>query len=164
MLARPPTGRGKIQELLERKLPCPGSANRCSGKVYWQHCEGTKCRIDIHKTGWGLLRHKGLHNHPWPNSKKPDPLACSDLVAEIKKNPKATALQLKIGTTGSDKNLSSITDIHESFGNADRARYYRRQILNDIKEDTDKKGGGGDKFLHDMFQWDWLSCLTFFSL
>ncbi|OAV85732.1 hypothetical protein PTTG_30312, partial [Puccinia triticina 1-1 BBBD Race 1] len=151
----PPTGPGKIAELLSTNPVCPGFANQCPGKVYWQECEGTRCRLDIHKTGWGLLRHEGFHNHPWPHPKKPDPLALADLADAIKKNPQATALQLKIGqATGPDKQLDTITDIHESLGNSDRARYYRREILKEIDEVEDKKGGGGDKFLNDMFQWD----------
>jgi hypothetical protein len=42
------------------------------------------------------LRHKGHHNHPWPEAKKPDKLAKETLKKEIMKNPKAGALALKV--------------------------------------------------------------------
>ncbi|POW14230.1 hypothetical protein PSHT_07487 [Puccinia striiformis] len=150
----PPTGRNKIKELLERNPGCPGTAGRCTGKIYHQHCSGTKCRFDIHESGWGLLRHKGFHDHPWPTPKKPDRLPLSEVAVEVKKNHKATALQLKIGNTGrADEPIKSVVDIHESLGNDDRLRYYRRQILNNVVDGPEKMNGGGDNFLHDMFQW-----------
>ncbi|POW01003.1 hypothetical protein PSTT_12719 [Puccinia striiformis] len=143
----PPTGRNKIKELLERKPGCLGTAGRCTGKIYHQHCSGTKCRFDIHESGWGLLQHKGFHNHFWPTPKKPDPLAMSEMATEVKKNPKATALQLKIGNTGrANEPIKSIVEIHESLGNDDRLRYYRRQILNNVVDGPEKMNGGGETF------------------
>ncbi|KAI7956323.1 hypothetical protein MJO29_007722 [Puccinia striiformis f. sp. tritici] len=76
------------------------------------------------------------------------------MATEVKKNPKATALQLKIGNTGrADEPIKSIVEIHESLGNDDRLRYYRRQILNNVVDGPEKMNGGGDNFLHDMFRW-----------
>ncbi|POW21224.1 hypothetical protein PSHT_02634 [Puccinia striiformis] len=153
-----PTGRDKIKELLSRNSPCPGAAGRCKGKVYWQDCRTTRCRVNIHKSGWGLLRHEGFHDHPWPTPKKPDLEALEEFFDEVKKNPKATALQLRVGTgTGSDnhKPISSLVDIHESLGNADRLRYYRRLALKEVEECASKKNGGsgGDSVIFDMIQW-----------
>ncbi|KAI7948710.1 hypothetical protein MJO29_010375 [Puccinia striiformis f. sp. tritici] len=152
----PPTGRNKIKEFLSKDPPCPGSAGRCPGKVCWRNCTNTKIRFDIHSSGWALLRHQGLHDHPWPTPKKPDPEALEELAEEVKKNPKATALQLKIGNaTSSEQPINSVVDIHESFGNTDRLRYYVRQIRKEFEEAPKMMngGGGGDGFLHDMFQW-----------
>ncbi|KAA1133612.1 hypothetical protein PGTUg99_027282 [Puccinia graminis f. sp. tritici] len=44
-------------------------------------------------TGWN---HQGFHDHPWPTSKKADPLTKKLLALEVAKNPKAGALQLKV--------------------------------------------------------------------
>ncbi|POW02868.1 hypothetical protein PSTT_11511 [Puccinia striiformis] len=136
---------GPTIKIFARNSPCPGAAGRCKGKVYWQDCRTTRCRVDIHKSGWGLLRHEGFHDHPWPTPKKPDPEALEEFFDEVKKNPKATALQLRVGTgTGSDnhKPISSVVDIHESLGNADRLRYYRRLALKEVEECASKKNGG----------------------
>ncbi|EHS64724.1 uncharacterized protein PGTG_22420 [Puccinia graminis f. sp. tritici CRL 75-36-700-3] len=93
----PPTGQGKIEELIGSNRSCPASGGECPGKVHWQACTGTRLRFDIEiGTGWGLLRHTGFHNHPWPDPKKPDPLAKKMLALEVAKNPKAGALQLKV--------------------------------------------------------------------
>ncbi|PLW52386.1 hypothetical protein PCASD_00218 [Puccinia coronata f. sp. avenae] len=113
----------------------------------------------LRSSGWGLLRHKGFHNHPWPTPKKPNPLAKKDLAAQIMKNPKASALQLKIGEVGdpetSQAPFEAVVAIHELLGNLDRLQYYRRDILRPICSNrTKKKGDVGDKFIHDMFQWD----------
>ncbi|OAV96886.1 hypothetical protein PTTG_12478 [Puccinia triticina 1-1 BBBD Race 1] len=61
----PPTGAGKIEELLDTNAPCPGKAGKCKGKVYWQACEDTSIRFDFHTSGWALLRHHGFHDHRW---------------------------------------------------------------------------------------------------
>ncbi|POV97464.1 hypothetical protein PSTT_15030 [Puccinia striiformis] len=163
----PPTSRDKIMKellscpnfCLHKNPTCQGSAGRCPGNVYWHKCTGTKICFDIHTSGWALLRHQGLHNHPWPALKKPNPLALVELASEIKKNPKASALELKIGsTTGPDQPINSVVDIHDSLGNSDWLHYYQRQILALYRELPETKGGnGGNKFLNDIFQWDELS-------
>ena len=80
-----------------RNPQCKGLEGQCPGKVYWQRCFNTHTRFDCHwKSGWGLLRHRGVHNHQWPSSKKPDPLSMQDLADAVKNNPKASALQLKV--------------------------------------------------------------------
>jgi hypothetical protein len=69
-------------------------------------------RVDVNtKTGWGLMRHKGIHNHPWPKAKKPDPLSKAAFKAEVMKNPKAGAFKLKVCTTMAC--LSSLTLLSE---------------------------------------------------
>ncbi|EGG04860.1 uncharacterized protein MELLADRAFT_88518 [Melampsora larici-populina 98AG31] len=83
--APPPTAEGKAAEYIK------------DGTHIWTQCPGTVCRIDIQKdTGWGVLRHSGFHAHPWPASKKADPLAMLDLTQEVVKNPKAGPLVLKV--------------------------------------------------------------------
>ncbi|OAV90961.1 hypothetical protein PTTG_28135 [Puccinia triticina 1-1 BBBD Race 1] len=136
---------------------CPGAAGRCPGKVTWEACNGTALRFDFHiPSGWALLRHRGLHDHPWPESKKPDPLARADLKAEIVKNPSAGAFKLKMGQPSTlDDPITSVTEIHGSFINADRLRYYRRLMLRELNIVPDKLGAGvGDKFMMDLFQWN----------
>ncbi|OAV95379.1 hypothetical protein PTTG_26661 [Puccinia triticina 1-1 BBBD Race 1] len=155
----PPTGRGKIREFLDAKLPCEGSAGECPGTVYWKECKGTCIRFDTHKeTGWGLMRYHGYHDHPWPTAKKADPLSRAEFSEEIKKNPKASALELKVGAPNPDAThqaFTSVVDIHESFGNSDRLRYLRREILRELNLGPENKGAGmSDKFIMGMFDWD----------
>ncbi|PLW43260.1 hypothetical protein PCASD_06984 [Puccinia coronata f. sp. avenae] len=79
-VALPPTAPGSVDKLLARKPKCKGAAGRCPGTVSWQACSETGCRFDINQdTGWGLMRHRGTHNHPWPESKKPHELAQEEL-------------------------------------------------------------------------------------
>ncbi|OAV97600.1 hypothetical protein PTTG_26010 [Puccinia triticina 1-1 BBBD Race 1] len=153
----PPTARGAIQEYIDREPQCPGAAGQCPGKVIWVSCNETATRFDFHvPSGWALLRHRGVHDHPWPESKKPDPLSRADLKAEIVKNPTKGALKLKMGQSKSlDDPLTSVTDIHSSLVNADCLRYYRRLMLCELNIVPDKLGAGvGDKFMMDMFQWN----------
>jgi hypothetical protein len=42
------------------------------------------------------MQHAGIHNHPWAESKKCDPLARSKLEKTIAKNPLAGAYNLKV--------------------------------------------------------------------
>ncbi|OAV86530.1 hypothetical protein PTTG_29854, partial [Puccinia triticina 1-1 BBBD Race 1] len=151
----PPTGHGKIEEFLSSNPTCKGLSGRCPGKIYWESCSDTHCRFDYHKkTGWGLLRHRGFHNHQWPSSKKPDPLTKKDLTETVKNNPKATALQLKIGNiTAPGEPTTSVVNIHESLGNSDRLRHLRQQILQQMDFGSSKGGDGGNKFMHDLFEW-----------
>ncbi|KAI7945470.1 hypothetical protein MJO29_011858, partial [Puccinia striiformis f. sp. tritici] len=136
---------------------CPGFAGKCGGKVSWQKCTGTRIRFDENLvTGWGLLRHKGYHNHRWPDGKKPPPLAMEKLTVKVAENPKAGALVLRIGNPNqSHTGEGSVVAIHESLGNADRLRHYRREILRKLDLAPNKAGGGvGDKFIQEMFAWD----------
>ncbi|OAV89576.1 hypothetical protein PTTG_28644 [Puccinia triticina 1-1 BBBD Race 1] len=94
----PPTGKGGQEKLEKGLIKCCGLANKCN-TVRHQTCpKSMAIRFDHHlPSGWGLLRHKGKHPHPWPKAKKPDLLAKKELKEEIKKNPKACALKLKMG-------------------------------------------------------------------
>jgi hypothetical protein len=42
------------------------------------------------------MRHAGFHDHPWPKSKKFDPLARLRLEKTVAKNPAAGAFKLKV--------------------------------------------------------------------
>ena len=54
-------------------------------------------RFDINTdTGWGLMRHKGVHEHPWPEAKKPDPLSKQVFRAEVLKNPQAGLFKMRV--------------------------------------------------------------------
>ncbi|OAV94528.1 hypothetical protein PTTG_26983 [Puccinia triticina 1-1 BBBD Race 1] len=117
-------------------------------------CPDTLCRFDFHKkSGWGLLQHQGFHDHQWPSSKKPDRLAKKDLMERIQANPKASALQLKIGqSSGPGQPSSSVVNIHESLGNSDRLRHLQRQILQQINFSSGS-GGDNNKFMLEFFEW-----------
>ncbi|OAV85246.1 hypothetical protein PTTG_30668, partial [Puccinia triticina 1-1 BBBD Race 1] len=139
------------------KIKCQGLVGKCKGTVRHVKCpDSVAVRIDHHlPSGWGILRHKGVHPHPWPVAKKPDPLAKEELKEEIKKNPKAGALKLKMGKpTDPHSAFGSVVSIHESYQNRDRLAYYRRCILAELGLAPDKLGAGvGDKFILDMFGW-----------
>ncbi|OAV99563.1 hypothetical protein PTTG_00800 [Puccinia triticina 1-1 BBBD Race 1] len=105
------------------------------------------------KSGWGLLRHRGFHHQQWPSSKKPDPLAKKDLMERIQANPKASALQLKIGqSSGPGQPSSSVVNIHELLGNSDRLWHLQSQILQQINFSSGS-GGDNNKFMTDLFEW-----------
>ncbi|OAV90448.1 hypothetical protein PTTG_09531 [Puccinia triticina 1-1 BBBD Race 1] len=158
----PPTAKGGIAEYLNSDPKCPGSAGKCPGKVGHQACKNTLIRFDENKlTGWAILRHHGTHKHPWPAPKKPDPLSKLKLKNEVMKNPAAGAFKLKVRKPTAPLNpFESVTQIHESFVNSDRLRYHRRRILIELGINPDKGGAGlGDKFLHDMFQWNYVGLM-----
>ncbi|KAI7937449.1 hypothetical protein MJO29_014764 [Puccinia striiformis f. sp. tritici] len=156
-IGSPPTGRNAVEAYLASGPKCKGAAGRCPGNVVWDACNGTTLRFDFHlPSGWGLLRHRGIHKHAWPEAKKPDKLSRETLKDEIVKNPSAGAFKLKMGQVNSlDDPIVNVTDIHGSFVNADRLRYYRQLLLRELNIVPDKLGGGvGDKFIMDMFQWN----------
>ncbi|KAA1107102.1 hypothetical protein PGT21_050130 [Puccinia graminis f. sp. tritici] len=162
----PPTAQGAIHAYLQTNPKCPGAAKKCPGKVSHKACKNTMTRIDEDKvTNWAILRHHGTHNHPWPAPKKPDPLAKLKLKNEIMKNPSAGAFKLKLGKPTAPLNpFESVTKIHDSFVNSDRLRYHRRLVLTDLGINPEKGGAGlGDKFLHDMFQWNHVGLLIISS-
>ncbi|OAV95598.1 hypothetical protein PTTG_26602 [Puccinia triticina 1-1 BBBD Race 1] len=153
----PPTGKAGKEKFSSKKMKCKGLAGKCQGTVIHKTCPDTVAtRFDHHlPTGWGLLRHKGTHPHPWPEAKKPDRIAKEELKAEIKKNPKAGALKLKMGK-GIDpaSGFDSVVSLHPAYINRDRLAYYRQTILAELGLAPDKLGAGvGDKFLLDMFGW-----------
>ncbi|OAW00018.1 hypothetical protein PTTG_25145 [Puccinia triticina 1-1 BBBD Race 1] len=70
------------------------------------------------------------------------------------KNPKASALQLKIGNaTGPGHPSNSVVTIHESLANSDRLRHLWRQILQQMEPGSSKDGDGGDRFMDVLFEW-----------
>lgn len=71
---------------------------RCPGNLYYQKCTNTTCRVDNHISGWGVLRHMGVHGHPWPRKAKADRLSKSKLAEKIKSNPSAGPLQLTVSS------------------------------------------------------------------
>ncbi|KNF03958.1 hypothetical protein PSTG_03043 [Puccinia striiformis f. sp. tritici PST-78] len=147
----PPTARNAIEEYLAKKPKCPGAAGKCLGEVYHQPCDTTTIRVDENlKTKWGILRHDGLHEHPWPKAKKPDKLSKMKLKEEIAKNPTAGVFKLKLGKPTAPQNaFESVTTIHELFANSYHLRYHPRLILTELGINPDKAGGGvGDKFVH----------------
>ncbi|EHS63272.1 uncharacterized protein PGTG_21489 [Puccinia graminis f. sp. tritici CRL 75-36-700-3] len=151
----PPTAKGRVEEYINSNPTCPGLAGNCNGVVEHQKCTGTAVQFDLHSSGWGLLRHKGVHPHPWPAPKKPDPLSQDEFKAQVAKNPKAGAFKLKLGkTTHTNTALESVTTIHPAYQNKDRTAYYRRKYLVEMDLTPDKLGGGiGDKFILHMFHW-----------
>ncbi|EFP86465.1 uncharacterized protein PGTG_12421 [Puccinia graminis f. sp. tritici CRL 75-36-700-3] len=153
----PPTGRVVMSEYLERYPHCRGSAGKCPGNIRHHTCKNTLIRVDEHvPTGWAVLRHKGQHEHPWPEVKKPDKLAKEALKNEILKNPKAGALSLKLGKPIAPRDpYDSVMSIHPALRNADRLRYYRKLMLREMNITPEKLGAGvGDKFINDMFMWN----------
>ncbi|OAV87839.1 hypothetical protein PTTG_29266 [Puccinia triticina 1-1 BBBD Race 1] len=132
----PPTGVGKLEEHLTNNPKFPGLAGRCPGKVIWDSCSDTQCRFDYHqKTRWCLLCYQGVHNHQWPSSKKPDPQAKKDLTETVMKNPRASALQLKIGNATGPGHPSNNTS---ADGSQDPG--------------SSKDGDGGDRFMDVLFE------------
>ncbi|KAI7947987.1 hypothetical protein MJO28_009895 [Puccinia striiformis f. sp. tritici] len=149
----PPTARNGITEYLAKNPKCPGAAGKCGGEVYHQDCNTTSIRVDKNlETKWAILRHDGLHEHPWPEAKKPDKLSRIRLKEEIETNPMAGAFKLKLGKPTAPQNpFESVAKIHESFGNSDCLRYHWRLILTKLGLNPDKAGGRvGDKFIHNI--------------
>ncbi|OAV89468.1 hypothetical protein PTTG_28681 [Puccinia triticina 1-1 BBBD Race 1] len=149
-VGNPPTGKAGKERL--KKLKCKGLAGKCKGTVTHKRCphDNVAIRFDQHlPTGWGLLWHKGTHPHPWPQAKKPDRIAKEELKAQIKKNPKAGALQLKMGK-GTDPNagFDSVVLLHPAYINKDRLAYYRQCILVKLNLIPDKLRGGSFCLLH----------------
>jgi hypothetical protein len=77
-------------------MACEGLAGNCLGNVSYTPCNDTVFRVDQHQSGWGLVRHLGTHDHPWPEAKKPDRLSQAEFAKEVQKNPKAGAFKLKV--------------------------------------------------------------------
>ncbi|KNE92997.1 hypothetical protein PSTG_13633 [Puccinia striiformis f. sp. tritici PST-78] len=139
-----------------KTMTCPGLGGHCLGKVSHHQCEDAAIRIDEHFRGFGLLRHKGCHNHPWPEAKKPDQIALAKFATTVENDPKAGAFKLKLGKQINKEGeaFESVTTLHQAFHNKDCVAYHRRRILVGMGLTPDKNGGGiGDKFILDMFGW-----------
>ncbi|OAV98489.1 hypothetical protein PTTG_25679 [Puccinia triticina 1-1 BBBD Race 1] len=132
-IGSPPTAQGGIQEYLDNHLKCPGVAGQCPGNVNWIACQGTATQFKLHiPSGWALLRHQGVHDHPWPESKKPDLLSRADLKAKIVKDPSKGAFKLKMGQAITlDDPITKLGIVPNKLG-----------------------AGVGDKFIMDMFLWN----------
>ncbi|EGG09612.1 uncharacterized protein MELLADRAFT_95849 [Melampsora larici-populina 98AG31] len=151
----PPTGKGKIPELMAQHPTC--LAPRCSEKLAHIDCEGTHTRVDVDMvTGWSKLTHSGIHGHPWPDSKKPDLLSKAKLAQVIVNNPDTAPFLLRVGRSNAGQApIKSVNQIHPSLGHKDRLSYLRRDIL--VKAGlmpAKASDGGGDKLLLDMFHWN----------
>ncbi|OAV98480.1 hypothetical protein PTTG_25674 [Puccinia triticina 1-1 BBBD Race 1] len=89
------------------------------------------------------------------SAKKADPLAKAKFVEEIKKNPRARALELKVGVPNPEnitQPFSSVADIHKLFGNLDHLHYLRQKVLRELNLSPEKNGAGmGDMFILGMF-------------
>ncbi|KNE98347.1 hypothetical protein PSTG_08423 [Puccinia striiformis f. sp. tritici PST-78] len=146
----PPTGKEGQARLAGGPKCCKGLAGQCEGNVDQIHCRNTRCRVDLHiASGWSLLRHTGVHNHPWPTSKKPCKILNKLFKAQVKKNPKAGAFELKLGKpTNSEEPFESVTSIHPAFQNKDRVAYYRWKTLIELNLVPDKLGRGVGKLNH----------------
>ncbi|EFP89599.2 uncharacterized protein PGTG_15748 [Puccinia graminis f. sp. tritici CRL 75-36-700-3] len=152
----PPTGRVVMSEWLEKNSHCRGARGTCLGTVVHIPCKQTLIRVDEHvATTWAVLRHRGIHDHPWPEAKKPDQLARDALKNVIASNPKAGAFALRIRKpNASQDSYESVLDIHPSLGNADRLRYYRKLMLKELNITPDNISGEvDDKFITDLFKW-----------
>jgi hypothetical protein len=42
------------------------------------------------------MQHKGVHDHPWPKAKKPDPRSKEEFKKLVANNPKAGVFKLKV--------------------------------------------------------------------
>ncbi|EGG08184.1 uncharacterized protein MELLADRAFT_84962 [Melampsora larici-populina 98AG31] len=106
-------------------------------------------------TGWGVLRHSGIHNHVWPSSKKADPLAMRALTAQLVSNPKAGPLVLKVGQASAGQAVTApVVEIHPAFGNGGRLGYLRRKVLVEKGLMPEKESlGGGDRLIMDLLHW-----------
>ncbi|EGG07266.1 uncharacterized protein MELLADRAFT_85895 [Melampsora larici-populina 98AG31] len=116
----------------------------------------TICRMDKHlPTGWGIIRHCGIHDHPWPCRGKPDKLSLDKLSKKVVKNPDVGPLRLKVGRApAGKKEITTVTNIHPAFGNLHRSAYYRRKLLVDAGVIPEKRiPGTADSFILDMGHW-----------
>ncbi|KNE89439.1 hypothetical protein PSTG_17103 [Puccinia striiformis f. sp. tritici PST-78] len=148
----PPTCRLKLGSLPKvlKTMTCPGLAGHCLGKVTHLKCDDTALCFDEPCKGFGLLRHKGCHNHPWPEAKKPDPLTLAKFATAVE------TTQRLLGKPGHEEGdtFESATTFYPASQNKDCVAYYWRRILVGYGLKPDKLGGGiGDKFILNMFGW-----------
>ncbi|EGG11649.1 uncharacterized protein MELLADRAFT_90988 [Melampsora larici-populina 98AG31] len=153
-LGAPPTGKGKIDAWLSKPRKC--DAALCNDYLRLIKCKDTICRVDEHiPSGWGVLRHSGVHDHPWPRRRKPDKLALEDFAQKVIENPNMGPLQHKVGRAPAGKGeITTARNYHPSLANLHRLGYYRRWILVNNGIIPEKKiPGSGDNFILDMETW-----------
>lgn len=54
--------------------------------------------MDEHTSGWGIIRHTGIHNHQWPRRAKPDKLSLNKFGQRVVNNPEIGPLRHKVCT------------------------------------------------------------------
>ncbi|EGG02221.1 uncharacterized protein MELLADRAFT_91552 [Melampsora larici-populina 98AG31] len=90
----PPTAAVKLGELQKNPGICP--AAMCNTTSQHIPCKDTICRVDEHlPTGWAIVRHSGVHNHPWPRRNKPDKYSLGKFAERVTNNPEMGPLQHK---------------------------------------------------------------------
>ncbi|EGG03557.1 uncharacterized protein MELLADRAFT_90087 [Melampsora larici-populina 98AG31] len=131
--APPPTNPKKLAETVDK--PC--SISGCDGYQVHIECHA-RCRVDTEvdpddpesTATWSILRHQGIHQHAWPDSKKADPLSKDKLKERILREPKKGPLALKVGHA------------HTGTEPIDNG------LMNDKKDPE-----GGDKWLLSIIHW-----------
>ncbi|EGG05025.1 uncharacterized protein MELLADRAFT_88379 [Melampsora larici-populina 98AG31] len=128
-LGAPPTSNSKRAEWETKSHKCP--AAMCPDYLRLVPCVGTICRVDEHlPSGWVIVRHSGIHKHPWPRRSKPDKLALATFALKVVENPDLGPLQHKVGQAPAGKTaITTSTDIHPALSNLHRLGYYRRILL-----------------------------------
>lgn len=138
--------------------------------------------MDEHRpSGWGIIRHSGVHLHQWPRRRIPDKLSQAKFAKKVVENPDVKplrhkvrsanfpscknikkadsftsySLKLKVGRApAGKKGIVTASAIHPAFGHLHRLGYYRRKILSDAGLIPEKNvPGAGDSFLLDMIHW-----------
>ncbi|EGF97323.1 uncharacterized protein MELLADRAFT_85866 [Melampsora larici-populina 98AG31] len=87
---------------LAKSVDSPCTISGCDGHQIHIGCHA-RCRIDQEvdekdpdsTATWSLLRHQGIHHHPWPDSKKADPISKEKLKDRIIQDPKTGPTSLK---------------------------------------------------------------------
>ncbi|EGG10997.1 uncharacterized protein MELLADRAFT_92421 [Melampsora larici-populina 98AG31] len=153
-LGSPPTAKDKRDEFHTKPQKC--DAARCPGYLRHITCSNTLCRMDEHcPSGWGIIRHSGVHLHQWPRRRIPDKLAQVKFAKKVVENPDVGPLRLKVGRApAGKKGIVTASAIHPAFGHIHHVGYYRRKILSDAGLIPEKNvPGAGDSFLLDMIHW-----------
>ncbi|EGG04179.1 uncharacterized protein MELLADRAFT_89606 [Melampsora larici-populina 98AG31] len=152
-LGSPPTAAPKRAEWMSKPQKCP--AARCTEELQYIECNDTLCRLDEHVSGWGIIRHSGIHNHRWPRRGKPDKLSLAKFAKRVVENPDVGPLRHKVGRApAGKKEIVTASNIHAGFGNLHRTGYYRRKLLGEAGVIPEKSvPGAADNFIMDMYHW-----------
>ncbi|EGG12138.1 uncharacterized protein MELLADRAFT_89393 [Melampsora larici-populina 98AG31] len=150
---RPTDWQTKRKGFVSRPQIC--KAARCHGVLSYIPCHNTLCRMDEHTSGWGIIRHSGIHDHQWPRRSKPEKLSLDKFGKRVIANPEMGPLRHKVGRApAGQKNIDPASNIHPAFGHLHRTGYYRRRILVTSGVIPEAKvPGAGDSFVMDMCHW-----------